>query len=257
METNDHSQSHSIKPGEVQVWLFTLAEPYGETLTWSRLLSIEEINRAERYRFKKDRVRFIARRWILRQLLGQYCNIDPARISYQLNSFGKPGLASNQLSFNLSKSGDRMAFGFTLEKDVGVDIEQTRPHTNLSLLAKRSFSQEEQGELEALPPSLQVEAFYHTWTQKEAFIKAKGIGLSQPLEDFSVSVDPGKPGRLISLKDYPEEVSRWKMASFKPGADCWMAVCVRADREIEVLVKVADVSDFVRSVSSGNSSQSV
>ena len=257
MEANDQTQPPSIKPGEVHVWLFSLAEPYRETLAWSQLLSEEEINRAERYRFKKDRVRFIARRGILRQLLGQYCNIDPASISYQVNPYGKPGLTSNPLSFNLSKSGNRIAFVFTLEKDAGVDIEQTRSHTDLSLLANRSFSREEQAELEALPPSLRVEAFYHTWTQKEAFIKAKGLGLSQPLKDFSVSVDPGKPGGLISIKDSPGEVSGWKMNSFKPGADCWVAVCVRTEREIEVQVKDADVSDFVRSVSSANSSQSV
>jgi 4'-phosphopantetheinyl transferase len=257
MEANDQTQPPSIKPGEVHVWLFSLAEPYGETLAWSQLLSEEEINRAERYRFKKDRVRFITRRGILRQLLGQYCNIEPATVTYQVNPYGKPRLTSSPISFNLSKSGDRIAYGFTLEKDVGVDIEQTRPHTDLSLLAKRFFSREEQAELEALPPSLRLEAFYHTWTQKEAFIKAKGVGLRQPLEDFSVSVDPGKPGGLISIKDSPGEVSGWKMVSFKPGTDCWVAVCVRTEREIEVQVKDADVSDFVRSVSSANSSQSV
>ncbi len=218
---------------------------------------MEEINRADRYRFNKDRARFVMRRGILRQLLGRYCDIDPVKIKYQVNQYGKPGLPSNPVSFNLSKSGDRIAYVFTLEKDAGVDIEQIRAHTDLALLAKRNFSQEEQAELDSLPPSLRVEAFYHTWTQKEAFIKAKGLGLSQSLEDFSVSVDPGKPGRLISVKNLADEVSGWKMACFKPASDCWLALCVRTEKKIDVQVKVGDMSDFLRSVSSGNSSQSV
>ncbi|MGZ6346704.1 MAG: 4'-phosphopantetheinyl transferase family protein [Anaerolineales bacterium] len=257
MKANDHPQIPSIKPGEVHVWLFSLEEPYKETTAWSQLLSREEINRAERYRFKKDRMRFVARRGILRQLLGHYCKTDPAGINYQVNPYGKPSLASNPLSFNLSKSGDWIAYVFTLEKDLGVDIEQVRPHTDLALLAKSAFSQEEQEELKALPPSLQVEAFYHTWTQKEAFIKAKGLGLTQPLKDFSVSVDPGKPGRLVSIKDSVNEVSSWKMTCFKPGTDCWAALCVQTDTKIEVRIKAAEVSDFMQSVSSANSSQSV
>jgi 4'-phosphopantetheinyl transferase len=256
-DTNDLSQLTSIKPGEVHVWLFSLTEPYKETTGWKKLLSKEEIIRAERYRFNKDRMRFIARRGILRLLLGQYCHIDPALISYQVNPYGKPFLAINPITFNLSKSGDRIAYVFTLEKDAGVDIEQVRAHTDLALLTKRNFSREEQVELNSLTPSLRLEAFYHTWTQKEAFIKAKGLGLSQPLEDFSVSVDPGKPGKLNSLKDHPDEVPGWKMACFKPASDCWLALCVRTERKVDVQIKVPDLSDFAGYVSSVNPTQSV
>ncbi len=246
-----------LKPGEVHVWLFNLDHSSQAHPAWERLLSAEEATRSKRFLFDKDRLRFVARRGILRQLLGQYTGLDPAGFNYYTNPYGKLSLTSHPLSFNLSNSQNRTTIVFTLEKDVGVDIEQVRPLPELSRLVEYWFSPEERTGLSALAPAVQVEAFYHIWTQKEAFIKAHGEGLSWPLKDFSVSVDPSKPGRLLSINSGSDETSLWKMATYNHEADWRVAVCVWAEADTEVLWVMPELADFVSSVTSGKTPLSV
>jgi 4'-phosphopantetheinyl transferase len=247
----------ALKPGEVHLWLFALDPASLDRPDWENLLSAEEMARSKRYISSEDRLLFTARRGILRQLLGQYCGMDAARICYHANPNGKLSLPNSPISFNLSKSQNRVACVFTLEEEAGVDIEQVRPKADLSSLAKQFFSADEQAGLRALPPQIQLEAFYHTWTQKEAFIKAWGMGLDFPLNDFSVSVDPAQPGALLSIKGSQEELSRWKMACITHEPGWRVAVCIRAKREIELVVYMPELDDFVTSASSGKMSPSV
>ena len=158
------------------MWLLALDPASPDRQDWEKLLSSEEVARSKRFILEMDRLLFTARRGILRQLLGQYCGIDPASIRYQANPHGKLSLPSSRISFNLSKSQNKVACVFTLEEEAGVDIEQVRPHADISSLAKQFFSPEEQAGLRGLGPEAQVDAFYHTWTQKEAFIKTLGEG---------------------------------------------------------------------------------
>jgi 4'-phosphopantetheinyl transferase len=250
MEIKDNTQTLFLKPSEAHIWLVDLKHPSTPHPDWERFLSAEEIARSKKFIADRDRNLFVARRWILRKLLSHYCGMDPTGFIYQTNPYGKLSLNSHPISFNHSKSGNRIAFGFTMRKDIGVDIEQVRPLPDLPLMAKRWFSQEEQDGLAALAPEVQLEAFYHTWTQKESFIKAQGMGLSLPLKDFSVSVDPDKPGRLMSIKGNLDEHSEWKMACFKPEAAWRVAVCVRAEDEVDFIVRTAEETDFVQKESS-------
>lgn len=225
-----------IRPGDVHFWLFDLNAMPVAYPAWEQLLSTEEITRSKRFIFDKDRIRFIARRGILRQLLSRYIGFNPAEISYSVNPHGKLTLPSQPISFNLSTSENRIAYVFTLEKDAGVDIEQIHHLPDLAQLAKSWFSQEEQTGLFTLPSVLQMEAFFHVWTQKEAFIKACGEGLSYPLADFSVSVDPNKPGKLLSfIKKNREQISDWQIMTIVPEAGWRAAICVRAMVEPEIL----------------------
>jgi 4'-phosphopantetheinyl transferase len=246
-----------IKLGEAHLWSFNVELFPTNHTNWERLLSSEEVARSKRFIADRDGKRFVARRGILRQLLGRYLGVDPVEINYQADVNGKLSLPSCPLSFNLSTCEDRIAYVFTLEKDIGVDIEKVRPLPELSLMMKRWFSAEEQSVMAALPSSLKVEAFYHTWTQKEAFIKAQGTGLRQPLADFSVSVDPGKPGGLMSIKNSPNDPHLWKMTCLKPEDGVHVAVCVRAEKEIEILVTIPNMKDFIPLVSIENTRQSV
>jgi 4'-phosphopantetheinyl transferase len=252
-----HKPASPLHPGEAHLWFFNLElfPPINDN--WERLLSEEEITRSKRYIADRDRKRFVARRGILRQLLGRYLGVDPVEVNYQTDVNGKLSLPSCPLSFNLSTCENRVAYVFTLEKDIGVDIEQVHPLPELPLLIKSWFSAEEQGEMAALPSRLQVEAFYHVWTQKEAFIKARGTGLGQPVADFSVSVDPDKPGGLRSINNRPNDLRFWKMTCLKPEEDVHVAVCVRAEKEVESLVNIPRVEDFIPPVSYENPRQSV
>jgi len=226
--------------------LFDLDDPVQEFLGWEWFLSEDEIERSKRYRFEQDRRCFVARRGILRQLLGRYTGLVPAEIAYHLNPYGKLSLSSHPLQFNLSTCQNRFVIAFILEKPVGVDLELVHSFTELDRMAERWFSPVEQAGLSYLVPEFQMDAFFHIWTQKEAFIKAHGEGLSLPLQDFSVSVDPNLPGGLLSIRTGAEDVSAWKIYTHMPVAGWRVAVCVRADAEVEIRWNMTELADFVR-----------
>lgn len=220
--------AEGLRPGEIHLWMVELEDPCQVNPGWEQVLSAEEVERSQRYRFEKDRLRFISRRAILRRLLGAYTGTNPASIRYSTSPHGKLSLASRSLSFNLSKSQDRIVYTFAPGDEVGVDVEHVHPLQDLDRLAARWFSLQEQADMLALVPEWQADAFYHVWTQKEAFIKAQGEGLNWQLKDFSVCVDPNQPARLMSIKGDPAEASHWKMAG-KASKDGWrVAVCLHS-----------------------------
>jgi 4'-phosphopantetheinyl transferase len=254
---NNSNLNSVLKTGEVHLWLVTLDHVSLNNREWENNLSAEEVARSQRYISPMDRQLFTARRGILRLLLGQYHGMHPASIRYHTNPYGKLSIFSSPISFNLSKSLNRVACVFTLEGEAGIDIEQIRMHADLPSLAKQFFSQGEQAAMCGLAPEVQVDAFYHTWTQKEAFIKAMGKGLNLPLNDFSVSVDPAKPGSLLSIKGSQEQLSNCKMICTIPTPGWRAAVCVQTKREIDLVLFKPDVGDFMTSASSGIMSHSV
>ncbi len=218
------------KPNQVHVWLFDLGNPSQELLDWEWILSEQEIIRSKRYRFERDRLRFVARRGILRMLLGKYLGLAPVEIAYHTNPYGKLSLPSHPLQFNLSSCQNRVIFAFTLEKKIGVDLERIHSFPELDRMAEHWFSAAERASLFALAPELQIEAFFHIWTQKEAFLKAHGKGLSLPLQNFSVSVDPNLPGGLLSIEQGEENITSWKMCTYT--LEAWLAGCsVCRDRD--------------------------
>ena len=188
MIQNKDISDFSINPGEIHIWLVKIGNPPQYYSELENLLSIEELTQARHFQFKKDQQSSIARRGILRLLLGKYCKASPKSITYQVTPFGKLSFPSCPHSFNISHSMDMAIFGFSAFPEIGVDIEQIQFKPDLVHMAERWFSPEELSGLSALPSQLQTEAFYHVWTQKEAYIKARGLGLSIPLKDFTVLI---------------------------------------------------------------------
>ncbi len=222
----------SLSPGIIIIWLIEIDDQPNDVNSLEKLLSQAETDRSTRYRFEQDRLRFVIRRGILRQLLSRYTGISPVDIEYCINPHGKPSLLHHKLLFSVSHSQDRIAYALSKEKEIGVDIEQVRPMPDLAQLAKTWFSLEECAGLFSVHPSQQLESFYHIWTQKEAFIKALGEGLTYPLKDFSVSADPHHPGRLLSMNS--SDPSQWNMLSSVPEPGWRMAVCVRSNNSLVV-----------------------
>ena len=229
----------------VHVWLFDLDNLCQEIPAWERLLSEQETVRSKRYRFERDRLRFITRRGILRQLLGEYTGLEPSAITYHTNPQGKLSLPFQPLKFNLSSCQNRVVFAFVMEKEIGVDLEQVHTFPELGRTAKYWLSPVEQAGLFTLAPEIQMEAFFHIWTQKEAFLKACGEGLSLPLQDFSVSIDPNLPGGLLSSRDDVEQVSAWRMYTHVPVVGWRVAVCVRAETGAEIFWYMPELTYFV------------
>jgi 4'-phosphopantetheinyl transferase len=152
----------------------------------THLLGADERARAARFRFPRDRRRFVVRRARLRQLLGAWVGHAPEALVFTENSHGKPILADGP-PFSLSHSADMMMLAIG-DADVGCDIEWIDPTLDWPPLAATFFTTSERAALAALPPEAARRAFFACWARKEAFVKALGLGLSWPLDAFDVSV---------------------------------------------------------------------
>jgi 4'-phosphopantetheinyl transferase len=149
------------------------------------LLLEDEVHRADRFRFPKDRNHFTIARGTLRILLSHYLKLEPGQIRFEYNQYGKPSLhpviGPSDLKFNLSHSGKLALYAFARRREVGIDIEDTRRRIKQAGdIAKRYFSEYENQSFQSLPEDLRREAFFNCWTRKEAYIKAEEKACSFP-----------------------------------------------------------------------------
>src|SRR5205823_1032898 len=146
------------------------------------------------------------------------------------NAYGKPALSSPEselgLNFNLSHSHHIALYAFTYSRNLGIDVEYMRSNVEYEQLAQHFFSPYENAILHAVPTDLKREAFFNCWTRKEAYIKARGEGLSIPLDVFDVSLRPGEPAALLDSREEAQEVARWSLYELAPGPDYAGAVAV-------------------------------
>lgn len=163
---------------------------------FAALLSSEERERAARFRFDRDRNRFIVCRGTLRQRLGLKSHV---RLIQGL--FGKPMLAGSDIRFNVSHSHDMGMIAITRGREVGCDIERVDPSFADENIPERFFSPREVRALRALPAADQCDAFFRCWTRKEAYIKACGLGMSLTLDSFDVTLEPDRPAALLRGED--------------------------------------------------------
>ena len=192
---------------ELHVWSARLDMGSQRSGMPERTLSADELARAGRFYFERDRHAFIGRRAILRDVLSAYLNMDPSELRFNLDEFGKPRLKGHReggdLSFNLSRSRGLVLVAVALERDVGVDVEFIDSAVSSEEVAQRFFSANEIAALNAIPESLRLEAFFQCWSRKEAYIKARGMGLSIPLDSFDVSLRPGETIALLGSENSP------------------------------------------------------
>ena len=122
------------------------------------------------------------------------------------------------MNFNVSHSNNLAIVGVTRGRHLGIDLEYIQRDFACEEIARRVFSPHEIATLNDLPGDLKHEAFFNCWTRKEAYIKARGMGLSYPLNQFEVSLIPGEPARLISVDgDDLFEASRWSLQELELG----------------------------------------
>jgi len=168
-----------LNENQVHIWRAHLDSEHLNDL--KNLLSKEELARADRLRFEKQRNRFIAARGLLRHILSRYTGERPEELRFRYNSNGKPELHDKKVCFNLSHSGDTALCAVTLDKAVGIDVEKIREDIEYKKLAKQYLSEKESNTILSLPEEQQKEAFYRCWVRKEACVKAKGGSLSELL----------------------------------------------------------------------------
>lgn len=219
---------------DIHLWTIALDRPAERCAQDAELLSDEEAVRAARFRFARDRGRFIVGRAALRRILGHYMGEAPEALRFSYGRWGKPGLDGPQagppLAFNLSHSRELALLAVAHDCALGADVEWVRNSDDLERLAQRFFAPPEVAELSGIGPSRYATAFFACWTRKEAFLKAFGAGLSVPLDGFCVSVDPDKPARLHSTAWRPGEAERWVLADV--AIDTGIRAAIAIDRPI-------------------------
>jgi len=220
----------SLAENEVHLWGINLdAVAPGES-RWRTVLSPDELARADRFHFARDRQHFTATRALLRTVLGSYLGSDPSRLTFVYSDKGKPFLGANSaipVQFNVSHSGGRAVLAFSLGRDVGVDVERVRHNFDCDVLAERYFSPGERKALIALPLSERWSGFFRCWTRKEAYIKAHGAGLSLLLDSFDVSIVRGERNALLATRPDACEAERWSLCEVDVGEGYAAALCVK------------------------------
>lgn len=202
------------------------------------LLSPDERERAARFHFRRDAMRWIVARAVLRQILGGCLGVDPRAVVLAYGAHGKPAVAApigdRNLQFSLAHSAHLAVYAVSVNCPVGIDVECMRALSEMDRLAERTFSRRECAALQRLPPALRSIGFFNCWTRKEAYIKAVGLGLSYPLDRFSVSLAPGEPARLEVVETDPDHVEKWTMLELAPRPGFVGAVVVGA-RSVEMV----------------------
>jgi 4'-phosphopantetheinyl transferase len=221
-----HPEAWEVQLHQVDIWRIILDLSIDPAGSLESVLSRDEIQRAAKFHFPRDRNRFILAHRTLREILAQYLDCDPKQLVFSTNKYGKPSLTDSSFQFNLSHSGSLALLAVSPLHTVGIDVEQARPEVEIESLGRRFFSQSEHSELMALPREQRVAAFYRFWTLKEAYIKAHGLGLSLPLDSFDVSLISTKSGFLKATRPVPDEASRWTLSSLDvhPGYSGAVAV---------------------------------
>ena len=204
--------------GEAHVWYGgtealvdpVLAQAYRE------LLSDEERHREKRFQFDTNRRQFLFAHGLLRVVLSQYLQCVPSELKFSRNFYGKPTLAYPEvpeLEFNISHTSGLAVCAVGRSCHVGVDIEQSGRKVDELALARRYFSQSEFELLESATALNRRPLFYRLWTLKEAYIKARGIGLSIPLADFSFEFPLDQSPTISFARAIKDSPNNWHFSS--------------------------------------------
>jgi 4'-phosphopantetheinyl transferase len=216
---------------EVHVWRAMLDIPIAHVQTLEQTLAADERTRAERFHFPKDRTHFIVARGLLRAILGHYLARDPHTLRFCSSQYGKPVLiwesGSNGLCFNVTHSHGMALYAITRNREVGIDLEYIHTEVAWEHIAERFFSSREKSLLRTVPRQMQHKAFFVCWTRKEAYLKARGMGLMLPLSQFDVSVTPGAPAALLRTREEDQDISDWSLHELSPGSNYVAALAVQ------------------------------
>ena len=203
-----------LTPNDVHLWLVQNNEQIISWVDFEPLLSSGERDRAARFKFETDRQRYILAHAALRSILSTYVKRPAGELEFESGPSGKPKLAAiyskKKITFNLSHSHEVTLIGVAKTQEIGVDVEWMRKDFAFGEVAERFFTRREVALLHSLPEDVQREAFYKCWTSKEAFLKAKGTGLSGDLDEVQINFSPDAGVRVNGT------IPNWTLVELKP-----------------------------------------
>jgi 4'-phosphopantetheinyl transferase len=226
----------------VHLWRIDLAGLVAQAERLAETLAPDELARAARFRFARDRLRFIAGRAALRAILARYLGVAPREVAFVYGAHGKPALTPGpplpsqrgrgpggeaQIQFNVAHSAELALVAVARGRAVGVDVEMLRPLPELAPMIDKVCTPRERVALRALPDAERPAAFFNLWTRKEAVLKARGDGLGMALDRVEVAL--GEPARLLRLDGDPQAAQRWSLRALAPAPGYVAALAVEGD----------------------------
>jgi 4'-phosphopantetheinyl transferase len=219
-----------LAPGDVHVWRLALDLPAEDVASLESLLAPDERALGQRMRRERDRARFVVARGRLRAVLGRYSQQAPAALGFAYGAFGKPRLDppgdAAGLAFNVSHAYGLALIAVTAGREVGVDLERVRGDVDASTIAAQFFSAPERAFIAERAAAGDVEAFFQLWTAREAFVKARGEGLSLPFDAFRVSVSADGQALTLEVPGHPDAAARWSLVPLAPAVGFRAALAV-------------------------------
>jgi 4'-phosphopantetheinyl transferase len=210
------------------------------------ILSDSERDGEKRFRFQTDRRRYVITRALTRTTLSRYVALQPDRWSFVTNAFGQPAIANTLSSagsvlFNISHTGGLVVLALTCDRAVGIDVENVAVPAPIEV-AKDVFAATEIADLNAVPAERRCDRFYEYWTLKESYIKARGLGLSIPLDQFHFVLDGERNVRLSVSQALGDSAARWQFWQVRPSPRHLVAIC--AERAIGSTLQLRAVVPF-------------
>jgi len=224
------SSNFSMGKNETEVVTARIDISNENLASFEKTLSLSELERANKFKFDRDKQKYIFVHGLLRELIGIRLGMPPDRIKFFYGNSGKPylhpGPTNSKLHFNLSHSRDYVSFAFSKYAEVGIDIEALDEKNDADAVASHVFSPKELEMYSALSSASKLQGFFNCWTRKEAFVKALGAGLDYALDSFDVSLIPNEPAKIFQIRNPVDADRIWHILSFLPApgyAGCLIA----------------------------------
>jgi 4'-phosphopantetheinyl transferase len=229
----------TVLPHQMDLWCCFTDSISDDQLNLYRqqLLSPEERERELRFHFERDRKQFVITRALVRSVLSRYAALAPAAWEFTASSHGRPQVvqeAARHLCFNLSHTAGLVVMAVSAAQDMGVDTENVAIRTAPLDVANSFFSTDEVAGLNALPFAQRQQRFFEYWTLKEAWIKARSMGLSIPLDQFSM--DLGTEGRVSLQTQLVAQPSTWQFFLLSVGNDHVLSACAQQELPLQLRV---------------------
>jgi len=208
----------SLSPDEAHLWYVNpdTIDDWYLLGAYHSVMAPDEAEQQARYRFAAGRKEYLVTRALVRSVLSAYAPILPKDWQFIRNKHGRPEIAgpagAPRLRFNLSNTKGLVVCLVARNRELGVDVEDIHRHGETVAVADRFFSPSESAELIRQPVHRQRDRFFDYWTLKEAYIKARGMGLAIPLDHFSYHLENPENIRISFAPQLPDHPSRWQFS---------------------------------------------
>jgi len=226
-----------LTDNQIHIWKIDINYPKVDLeYLYKDILSNDEKVRVDRLRSEKDKIRFIVSRGLLRKSLSSYLNAPPSEIAFTYNKYGKPSVNSKynleNIKFNVSHSKNLAVYAITKNREVGIDLEYIRKVNKADKIVGRFFTEEESEFYYSQPDDKKELAFFTLWTRKEAYSKARGMGIGLPAKEFDLKLIPTLETKTTDVETKNIE-SRWSLVDIEIDSE-YLAALATEGSNIEI-----------------------